>query len=216
MVRPTDHALDRVQDRTSRLSEGALPKLSEEQKDFTRQRIRAAARRCFAQYGYHGATVARLEGESGLSRGAIFSYFSSKDELFLSLAQEDAQRLGRLWIELGFVEALRALLSEQPEWLGVYLEASRLLRTNEPFRRRFNARASDVEKELEAELRRAQERGELRDDVEPQLLGAFMGVIADGLGVRIAAGLRIADADGLIALAAEAVAPPRSRPPSRR
>ena len=39
-------------------------------------------------HGYEGATVARLEQEIGLSRGAIFNYFPSKDALFVELAIE--------------------------------------------------------------------------------------------------------------------------------
>lgn len=44
------------------------------------EEILEAARRCFARHGYEGATVRPLEQESGLSRGAIFNYFASKEE----------------------------------------------------------------------------------------------------------------------------------------
>ena len=64
----------------------AMPKISEERKAERREQILAGARRCFAEHGYEGATVARLEREIGLSRGAIFNYFPSKEELFVELA----------------------------------------------------------------------------------------------------------------------------------
>ena len=54
-----------------------MPKLSEVEKDARRERILEGARRCFARYGYEGATVVRLEQEIGLSRGAIFNWFDS-------------------------------------------------------------------------------------------------------------------------------------------
>ena len=189
-----------------------VPKISEERKAERREQILAAARSCFAENGYEGATVARLEEASGLSRGAIFNYFANKEELFLALAELDAERLGRLWIERGFAEALRAVLAEEPAWLGVYFEVGRRLRTDEEFRERFKGRAPEVERQLERSLRDAQERGELRDDVELATLARFMGIVADGFALRVAAGFDTPDAEELIGLAVAAIRP---RAPAR-
>ena len=51
------------------------------------RQILDGARRAFAEHGYEGATVAGLEREIGLSRGAIFSYFPTKLDLFVALAR---------------------------------------------------------------------------------------------------------------------------------
>ncbi|TML22030.1 MAG: helix-turn-helix transcriptional regulator, partial [Actinobacteria bacterium] len=51
-----------------------MPRVSQQQLDARRQEILAGARACFARYGYEGATVRRLEEETGLSRGAIFHH----------------------------------------------------------------------------------------------------------------------------------------------
>src|SRR4051794_33793932 len=66
-----------------------MPKVSEAHLQSRRDQILAGARRAFARYGYEGATVARLEEETGLSRGAIFNYYRDKWALFLALAAED-------------------------------------------------------------------------------------------------------------------------------
>ena len=63
-----------------------MPKITTERRTERREEILDGARRCFAEHGYEGATVTKLEREIGLSRGAIFNYFSSKDDLFLELA----------------------------------------------------------------------------------------------------------------------------------
>ena len=135
-----------------------MPKLSEEVKEARREAILAAARRCFADYGYEGATVARLETATGASRGAIFNYFATKEELFLALADADAARFANLWIDSGFEQVLRALLAEDPAWLGVYFEIGRRLRTDEQFRLRWAKRAPDFEQRLEERLRALQGR----------------------------------------------------------
>jgi len=186
-----------------------VPKLTEEAKEARKDAILVAARRCFADYGYEGATVARLEQATGLSRGAIFNWYATKEDLFLSLADADAARFASLWLDGGFEEVLRALLVEDPAWLGVYFEIGRRLRTDATFRERWSQRAPDFERRLEERLRALQEAGELRGDVGWQTLGRFMGIVADGLAIRRATGFETEDADALIALAVSAIAPSR-------
>jgi AcrR family transcriptional regulator len=50
-----------------------------------RQQIMDAALACFARKGYHKTTMDDIVAESGLSKGTLYWYFRSKDELFLSL-----------------------------------------------------------------------------------------------------------------------------------
>lgn len=58
-----------------------MPKISAQQEEATRQRIVEAGIRAFVDRGFHDATIADVVRESGLSVGAIYSYFSGKDEL---------------------------------------------------------------------------------------------------------------------------------------
>jgi AcrR family transcriptional regulator len=50
-----------------------------------RQQIMDAALNCFARKGYHKTTMDDIVAESGLSKGSLYWYFKSKDELFFSL-----------------------------------------------------------------------------------------------------------------------------------
>jgi AcrR family transcriptional regulator len=49
-----------------------------------RERIVAAALQVFGERGFHGATIADVVRESGLSVGAIYTWFKGKDDLFLA------------------------------------------------------------------------------------------------------------------------------------
>lgn len=51
----------------------------------TRERIRDAARRCFAAHGYDGTTNRSLASEAGLTTGAIYHYFGSKLDLYVDV-----------------------------------------------------------------------------------------------------------------------------------
>ncbi len=185
-----------------------MPKVSDEHRARRRDEILDAARRCFARYGYEGATVRRLEEEAGRSRGAIFNYFASKDDIFLELVERDQERVGRVWLEGGFEAAVRAILEEDPAWIGVYVEAARRLRTDEDFRRRRFEAGSEIREGLSAWIAAAQSDGRLRDDVSLETMGTLLGVLLDGLALRSAAGAQPHDPDALIGLISEIIRAP--------
>ena len=196
-----------------------MPKISDEKKDARRRQILDGARRCFAEHGYEGATVARLEQTIGLSRGAIFNYYASKDDLFLALTTLDAERIGTLWLEEGFGGVLRALLAEDPAWLTVYFEATRRLGTDEGFRERWTKRVPGLDEQIRAKVEQARADGEIRDDVPLETIGRFMGIVADGLALRIAAGFPLDGADDLLGFVEDAIGPrgpARTRTRARR
>jgi AcrR family transcriptional regulator len=53
-----------------------------EQKEQTRERIIAAAGRCFRKGGYSGIGVDGLAKEAGVTSGAFYGHFSSKEDAF--------------------------------------------------------------------------------------------------------------------------------------
>jgi AcrR family transcriptional regulator len=181
-----------------------VPKVSEQHRTRRREEILEAARRCFARYGYEGATVARLEQESGLSRGAIFNYFGSKEDLFVALVERDQERLGRMWADEGYAAALRFISSEEPAWLGVYIEATRRMRTDPEFARRRRDAGARVREAVAGWLEDARAGGEIRDDLPAATVGTFLGIVIDGLAVRAAAGLELPDLDAVLHLVDDA------------
>jgi AcrR family transcriptional regulator len=62
----------------------AVPRVTAAHEQEVRERIVAAALRVFGERGFHGATIADVVRESGLSVGAIYTYFRGKDDLFLA------------------------------------------------------------------------------------------------------------------------------------
>jgi TetR/AcrR family transcriptional regulator, transcriptional repressor of aconitase len=190
-----------------------VPKITEEQKQERIERILEGARRCFARHGYEGATVARLEREIGLSRGAIFNWFPSKEELFVELARRDNNRLLGLFADEGFDALVRATSEEDADWLAVYLEFGRRLRADAAFRKQWQDRAApDVRERVQSILREAQAAGRVRDDIALEQLGRFLGLIVDGIVVQRGMGFDPPDADSVVELAEAALAPARGRP----
>ena len=63
-----------------------MPRLTPERRAAQRQRIVDAARTVMLREGLPGTSMALVIEESGLSAGAIYGYFASKDELVLGVA----------------------------------------------------------------------------------------------------------------------------------
>lgn len=165
------------------------------------------ARRAFAKHGYDRATVRVLEREIGLSRGAIFSYFPSKLELFLALAGADQERLVRMWIE-GYEGVVRHLVDDDPEWIGAYLDVSRMLRSDPQLRERWEERNPELNAELERRFAAQVEAGEIRGDLPLDTIGRFLGIVFDGMAIQIGAGFgEPVDVDGTLELLRSALAP---------
>jgi len=57
----------------------------EQRSEETRSRILKAAEGCFAQSGYDGTSVAQICQAAGISKGALYHHFSSKQAIFLEL-----------------------------------------------------------------------------------------------------------------------------------
>jgi AcrR family transcriptional regulator len=63
-----------------------VPKVTEQYRSDRRAVITAAAARCFAAKGVHQTSMADIISESGLSAGAIYNHYRSKEELTVSVA----------------------------------------------------------------------------------------------------------------------------------
>jgi AcrR family transcriptional regulator len=182
-----------------------VPKVSDAHKERRRRQILDGARRAFARHGYEAATVPVLEEEIGLSRGAIFSYYPSKHELFVAMAEDDQRALATLWIEQGF-EAVVRQVAESPDWIGAYLEVPRMLRADPSLLERWQRFNPDLQEGLAAWLEGLRDAGEVRTDLDVETIGRFFGIVLDGLAVQQGAGVPI-DVEGTLTLVRSALAP---------
>jgi AcrR family transcriptional regulator len=73
------------------------PRLSRaEQNDRNRTLLLDAARRVFLERGYYAATLDQIADEAGFSKGAVYSRFASKADMFLALLEDRiAERAGQ-------------------------------------------------------------------------------------------------------------------------
>jgi AcrR family transcriptional regulator len=91
-----------------------MPKISQDHRDSRRQQILDAALACFSEDGFHQTGMAAIVQRSGLSHGAVYGYFASKDDIIEALAAGRHEReaiLNAVAQQAGNpLEALRRLL----------------------------------------------------------------------------------------------------------
>lgn len=99
-----------------------------------RRRIQRAARTVFAEKGYAKTSIEQIAREASLSMGAIYLYFRSKEDLYVSLLEETLDlfdtelRQIRARSEVAAPERLRMAWSFLTQWAATDVEASRVLR----------------------------------------------------------------------------------------
>jgi TetR/AcrR family transcriptional regulator, transcriptional repressor of aconitase len=70
-----------------------MPKVSAQYRDDRRAHILAAARRCFIRDGFHQTSMQDLVREAGMSSGAVYRYFASKEAMIVAIAEENLDQI---------------------------------------------------------------------------------------------------------------------------
>jgi len=159
-----------------------------------RERIVQAALGLFAARGYHNTGIADILRESGVNRGSLYHYFSSKKELGFAAIDE----MLRLVAEEGggrhfrtndhAIDKLLKTIDEMPSIVkldtGEPLPPSitaRLATSDADFRERLATGYAALIDEIEALVRRGVAEGQIADSVDPRVLTRVFVVMAEGI-----------------------------------
>lgn len=94
----------------------AKPRLTRsEAKARTRTALLSAAKSVFAREGYGGASLDQIAADAGYTKGAVYTHFASKEELFLELLSDG------LFRQIEFLETLLEKARTRPEQLNALL-----------------------------------------------------------------------------------------------
>ena len=158
-----------------------------------RAEILAAAQRCFARSGFHGASMQEICAEAGMSPGNLYRYFSSKEEIIIGIAERDradvSQQLasanfkGDFWGTLAGL-ARHHVVERSNEEVGLCSEIMAESRRNPDIARIFQGFDVDVKARLIAVLREAAARGDIAADIDFENIVTMLMVIVDGVWWR--------------------------------
>jgi AcrR family transcriptional regulator len=171
-----------------------VPKVTEAHLAARRQQIIDAARTCFLQQGFHATSMQHVIAEAGLSIGAVYRYFPSKNDLIMAIAGEVVADIGTILDGMVENSSLTDAMSGAVDTMASQLGPDGALRLavqiwaeaqHDPALAEF---AGGIYRELREKFvslaKRAQGAGELPADADPQALGAALFALLPGYGLQ--------------------------------
>jgi AcrR family transcriptional regulator len=152
----------------------------------SREQILDAAVELFAEKGYRGSTLAMLGDRVGMSHVGILRHFGTKENLLRAVLARRIEFMGELKEELegkglsGFTSLPNASLPDALTRLATVLRAENL-NPDDPLHDDFVKELLANRSFLAAEIRRAQRRGEMRRDIDPNSKAIEIMAFATGL-----------------------------------
>ncbi|QID32770.1 TetR/AcrR family transcriptional regulator [Pampinifervens florentissimum] len=152
-----------------------------------RERILKSAKELFSQKGYNHTTVDDIVKHAGLSKGAFYFYFKSKDQLMEELVNTMAEKTKSImkgWLEKG-VSAEESIRGHIRDFLVecyedrhiAYVFFFELICNREDFRRLYLAHLQEIRELLTELVERGYRRGEFLCGSTKTLVNLIAGYV---------------------------------------
>lgn len=176
-----------------------MPIVSEEYKEEKKEQILDSAFECFAKKGFQTATMDDIVAHCGMSKGAIYNYFSSKEEIYLDLLTRATDKnfvqyhkhFAKHRTASSKIDYLfNAYLSANPidrkrlEYIVVFYEFN-LHSTRDPdLLQQLHERKRKLVTLVNDIIQEGQQQGEFKQDIPSQLYAERFWTIIDGVNLH--------------------------------
>lgn len=168
----------------------------EEQRTQAREKILNAAAACFAEKGYSGCSVQDIADRAGLSKGALYVYYSSKEELFKNMIHiEHGLAIERTHVATAkppFLNGIIWFMSECIRNSGfpmdhrLWAEVLTVAGRDPTIKQAFVASDRTMRKFWVGMLQKAAEAGEIETSLDLNAVAIWLTALGDGLILRVA------------------------------
>jgi len=161
----------------------------------TRVDILQVARQLFSEHGYHKTGIADIQAATGLTKGAFYHHFRSKEELALAILEQTRQEYAEHLIapamqQPGPAERLEALLdgavelNSRPEWCNCQMIATlgaELTPADGRLRESVQGIYGDIQDRCRELLTEAHHAGQAADRIDPETGAQWIANTLTGL-----------------------------------
>lgn len=165
-----------------------------ERRDQQIARIMEAAKTCFVRSGFQGASMQQICAECGMSPGALYRYFPSKEAIIEAITEEDRRTDAVIFTAMqenpcvveGVVEAAMAHIRHMHECgkAELFTEIRAESMRNEAVQRTCIGITGEISDMFQAYFRLAMERGEIDPCVEIEALLPALMAIGEGFAMN--------------------------------
>src|SRR5438093_8183572 len=180
-----------------------MPRVVPEYKEEAKNRIVSAANQVFAEKGYRQATMDDVAKKIGVSKGALYLYFASKEELFEAICRTEPMALrdilyssfseskNPLESASEFFEKMVSRYGSNPALsFEIFSEASH----NPGLRRVLKKTQDEYANTLSSYLEEGRKRGFVDQDLNLRLITYALIALWNGIETIIVTGLPVEDA----------------------
>lgn len=176
------------------------PRISEEAKKARRDHLLEAALECFSSKGYYASTVDDIVRYANLSKGSVYNYFESKEDIFIHLLEKKrTESMEHLKEKLDKIDSPTKKLQhwihedipyslDKKKFMRVHIEfwlySADSPKLKEILSKRFDAMI-DMTKVIIAE---GKKRGEFRQDLDVEQATAMFWSLHDGIWLHAVIG----------------------------
>jgi AcrR family transcriptional regulator len=171
-----------------------MPKVSAKYKEEKRNHILESALKCFGEKGYQATIIDDIVKDSNISKGAIYNYFASKEEIYLQLLhagtetffddaeKENAKLSGaKAKLENLFLKFKKQELTEKNQQsMRVYIEFWLYSSRQEDLRAILEERYNRFINYIADILVEGQNSGEIKKDIDPENASRIFWAMRDG------------------------------------
>ena len=168
-----------------------MPKVSQEHKDRVKGVIFEAALKNFSKFGYDQTKMDDIAKSAGVSKGTLYLYFQSKEDMFYYMCKQNKQSL--VEVREGLFKNRKKLVSDlgkfyddlvgkqkdtERSWLEGIAESLR----NQKLRQTIIHQRNEIEELVTEFLKQMRKDGDFfRDDVDLRMIAKGMIALYDGL-----------------------------------
>jgi len=174
-----------------------MPRIIQEYRDEVRKKIVEAAYGLFLQKGYHATTMSDIATSLGVTKPALYQYFSGKEDLYAAVAEHGREELAAILersfnkrdLRTGSEILFDTLARYVPQFNSMYSEMMLLAVHNEQIRSLLrHDRIEDINI-VERFIVRQQDAGLISGKLDPRVLAIASDALINGLLIDIMAGL---------------------------
>jgi AcrR family transcriptional regulator len=173
------------------------PKVSQAYKKEKRAAILEGALHCFTEKGFQATTVDDIVRHLGISKGAIYSYFSSKEEMYIQMADDKMNAMVESLsehfksmpnaadqIHYMFDRFRQQPLGELRRWLAFHLEFMLYAVRQPEYSERWNQYANKALMFMQEIMEGGKKTGEFHSDLNIAAASRLFWSVRDGLALQ--------------------------------
>jgi len=174
-----------------------MPRIIQKYHEAVGKKIVEVAYTHFMKKGYHGTTMSDIAKSLGVTKPALYQYFSGKEDLYAAVAEHSSEELATILersfnkrdIRSGSEVLFDTLLHYAPQFNSMYSEITMLALHNERIRTLLRQDMIAHIHVVERFIARQQKSGLISGQLDPHVLAITCNALINGLFMNIMAGM---------------------------